>query len=257
MLTPSSAVDELDRLMNSRPDAEDVLARLKWERANSQRVADLEAYILSNPSSAPVSAPVVVPAPVEAPEVPAVKKVGHKRTTGAPASQVASILSRLENATDEALVAKDKRTFGKCMGRIHQLRFQIRRISTESGLPIPRVPELPRNPWVVVVPNLQARVDPPRPAYQKPSLPVDPVKIALPANHAASSRSIAQLRRSVWLLIAALEVMPPEDRILLGDELQLLTYAAKSARDLCLGKAGLVSADTQGSDPLKPMQARA
>lgn len=221
-LTLEEAVQELEALHDQRPPEEEPLALHHWRQDHQARVDELEAWILMRqPKPEP---PAAVPTTPTEPPVTS-PTLSHDE-------RLSTLLAKLSKATGDATAAPDKMAFERARSQIHQFRFQVKALVERHGLESPALPELPTNPWVVATP--------PAPKAAKPDTEVPPDELepqnVSPLSRADLIKSVATVRRAVWLLMADLERTPVLVRKSLVEDLALLDAAAHAAHSLAIGK---------------------
>lgn len=68
-------------------------------------------------------------------------------TAQPPDVQLDTLLSKLSNATGEAVTALNEAAFKRAQNQIHQFRWQIKKLVKDQHLESPVLPAIPDNPW--------------------------------------------------------------------------------------------------------------
>ena len=153
-----------------------------------------------------------------------------------PEAQLDALLTKISTATSAAVAARDEKHFQRALGQVYQFRHQVNQIVEKHALQAPVLPAIPANPWSAkhkperkpqrsqkVLPQTEG--DRPLPREPSPAQPETPTVSA-----------IAEVRRSIWLLMAELERTPVQARAAMVEELALLDAAAHAAHSLATGR---------------------
>ena len=268
-LTLDEALLEMERLADARPGQEDVCELLRWNREHGQRLAELEVWVMTHsPREAAAAIPEPQPEPLPEPVMP----------VPSPQEQLAIPLGRLASYTETAAAATTERAYRNALNQIYQHRSLVKQLAKKLHLDQPELPDIPANRWLksdleeVPTPEPAAdRMKTKRAAakaegmcggcFKRIAMPGDtrcgvcaesqeeykaaqrgreaaPVTPAAPS--APVTLHIAQVRRSVWLLMAALEELPPKERAHLALDLAMLDAAAHAAHGLATGQLQVV-----------------
>jgi hypothetical protein len=195
----AEATQELEQLLDGKPDEEQVVEHIRWCKDHQGRVLELETWILMHQKSAEspaAAAPVCFtdtvqgvedsfvalvpldeeePIPAAPPALPAIDPTPEKAPKAvapatSPMEQIQKQIAHIEQATAEALRAPSKARFKRFQNQIHQARFQVRTLAKKHSIPladIPALPALPHNPWTKVVAPAPKPVSKSKPAPAK------------------------------------------------------------------------------------------
>jgi len=235
-ITPPAALAELVLLADSRPDEEDTLARIHWNKEHLERYHSLQAYLVLHPvedqaEDTPTD-PATPPAPPVVPPEPEPVEAPMPQPHHTPAE-----LLELKTATYKRVHAELTADPGckRLRDQLNTTRYEIRGLAKRLGCAAPDLPPAPESPSKakpeaaseIVVPPVVA----PPAAPQEARIPAVISPLAL-----TPVESIARVRRDIWRLMASLEEMPKDKRAELVDEIALLDAAAHAAYGLVTGK---------------------
>lgn len=220
-LTVQEALLEMEQLADTRPAKEEVLARINWDKANAQRLAELEVWIMTQPKD--VKDPEPDPAPVAAPEPEEVvaPKPTPRELLDAKVAKYCEVVNNLSKDPGNK----------RLRDHLNVIRYDIRGLAKKVGRPMPELPETPASPF-----GHKPRKPMAAPAHRPVGVPTEPIAHAPARPEVLDVAHIASVRRSVWLLMAALEELPMDERAHMVGDLALLDAAAHAAHSLALGE---------------------
>lgn len=193
-LSHDAAVQELEAILDSKPDDDAILDLIHWHRDNDTRIDELNSWIIMAPDHGVLPGPVA--APVQAPPEP---------VNTPPASKIPELLEKLEVHIRKCATAASRFAFEQERQRVNMCRYKIRHESDykETMEPLPNIPD---DLWNTKKNRTEVQVAPRTPA-----------------------ELAKDLRKDMWKLLAAIEEMPSSDRRELLKNVELIQAQAMEA----------------------------
>ena len=245
-LTPSEAVEELAKIMDSKPDDDAILDLIHWHRDNDARVLDLHAWIMMHPPKEELSDAEEPKEPeTEANPMPVVQErdclaggspdsdlpelQGNRDDSGTEVEQakdlaetkMTQLFNRLHWHIKKAQGSIDSFSFKKTRSQVNMLRYQIRHSAGYNKATMEPLPGIPEGFWE----NRTAKTKPApirKASFAPPPPPPPPTEKDAPA-------MARQLRRDLWELLMRIEDMPNGDRKNILKDVELIEAQATEA----------------------------